>query len=296
LCGPPLGPDVAKTPAKIIDGHVHIVPWHLALPHIAETLKRTQPNFPELQKLIDSPDAFVKKLDDEGIEKAALINYVAPEVMGFPKSINEWIWKYTKDHRDRLIPVGGIHPFHVDQPKKEVETLLSKYELGAIKLHPVHSLFHPNDYEIGGGALRILYDQCERAGVPIIVHTGTSIFPKARNKFGDPMDLDDVAVDYPKLKIAIAHVGRPLWTESAQFLARRHKNVFLDLSGIPPSKLLEYVPQLERLADRSYFGSDWPGPMIPSMRQNADEVAALALPEAAKRAILYDNALKFFRT
>lgn len=280
---------------KIIDGHVHIVPWHLAAPHIVETLKRTQPNFRELQRLIDSPKAFVDKLDKEGIEKAALINYVAPEVMGFPKGINEWVAKYTKPHRDRLIPVGGIHPGHLDNPKKEIEELLSKYELGAIKLHPVHSLFYPNDYEIGAGALRILYEQCERQGVPVIVHTGTSIFPKARNKFGDPMALDDVAVDYPKLKLAIAHVGRPLWTEAAQFLARRHKNVFLDLSGIPPSKLLEYVPQLERLADRSYFGSDWPGPMIPSMRENADAVAALQLPVEAKRAILYDNANKFFR-
>ena len=286
---------MAAATTKIIDGHVHIVPWHLAAPHIVETLKRTQPNFPELQRLIDSPKAFVEKLDKEGIEKAALINYVAPEVMGFPKSINEWIANYTKPYRDRLIPVGGIHPGHLDQPKKEIEEVLSKYELGAIKLHPVHSLFHPNDYEMGGGALRILYEHCERQGVPVIVHTGTSIFPMARNKFGDPMALDDVAVDYPKLKLAIAHVGRPLWTEAAQFLARRHKNVFLDLSGIPPSKLLEYVPQLERLADRSYFGSDWPGPMIPSMRENADAVAALELPAEAKRAILYDNARRFFR-
>lgn len=292
----PLGatvPDASQLP--VMDGHVHIVPWHLAAPHIVETLQRTQPNFPELQRLIDSPDAFVKELDAEGIEKAALINYVAPEVMGFPKTINRWIADYTKPHRDRLIPVGGIHPGHVEDPKKEIEDLLSKYELGAIKLHPVHSLFYPNDYEIGNGALRTLYEMCESAGVPVVVHTGTSIFPKARNKFGDPMALDDVAVDFPRLKLAIAHVGRPLWTEAAQFLARRHKNIHLDLSGIPPSKLLEYVPQLERLADRSYFGSDWPGPMIPSMRENADAVAALALPEAAKRAILYENANKFFR-
>lgn len=280
---------------RIIDGHVHIVPWHLAAPHIVETLKRTQPNFSELQSYVDSAKKFVERLDKEGIEKAALINYVAPEVMGFPKTINQWVHDYTKPYRHRLIPVGGIHPLHLKSPKKEIEELVSKFELGAVKLHPVHSLFEANDYEIGGGALRILYEMCESENLPVIIHTGTSIFPKARNKFGDPMAVDDIAVDFPKLKIAIAHAGRPLWTETAQFLARRHKNVHLDLSGIPPSKLLEYVPQLERLAEKSYFGSDWPGPMIPSMRENADGVAALKLPSEAKRMILHDNAKKFFR-
>lgn len=280
---------------RIIDGHVHIVPWHLAGPHIAETLRRTQPHFAQIQKLVDSSDAFVKRLDEEGIERAALINYVAPEVMGFPPEINEWVWKYAKPHRDRLYPVGGIHPMHVKTPKQEIETLLSKYELAAIKLHPVHSLFYPNDYEVGHGSLRILYEMCETAGVGVIVHTGTSIFPNARNKYGDPMALDDVAVDFPKLKLCLAHVGRPVWTEAAQFLARRHKNVWLDLSGIPPAKILEYVPQLPRLTERAYFGSDWPGPMIPSMRENADALALAELTDEAKRAILYENAKRFFR-
>ena len=78
------------------------------------------------------------------------------------------------------------------------------------------------------------------------IHTGTSVFPGARSRLGDPMDVDDVAVDFPKLTILLAHGGRPLWMEAAFFLVRRHPNVYLELSGIPPSKLLEYFPRLRK--------------------------------------------------
>ena len=64
-----------------------------------------------------------------------------------------------------------------------------------------------------------------------MIHTGTSVFPGARSRLGDPMLSDDVAVDFPKLKIILAHCGRPLWYDEAIFLARRHPNVHLDLSG-----------------------------------------------------------------
>jgi uncharacterized protein len=278
----------------IIDGHVHIMPWHLARPEIVAKLRATQPNFAQIQKYVKDPRAFIRLLDDEGIEKACLINYVAPEVMGFPTSVNEWVHKYTKEYRDRLIPFGGIHPAHTKNPRADVEKLLNTYELGGIKLHPVHSLFRVNDYAAGDGALRILYAACEAEGVPVMVHTGTSIFPNARNKFGDPMDIDDVAVDFPKLPIVIAHAGRPLWMETAMFLVRRHPNVHLDLSGIPPKKILEYLPDLEKIADRALFGSDWPGPMVPSMRQNAMDLNAQRLTAEAKRKILSGNARRLY--
>ena len=77
-------------------------------------------------------------------------------------------------------------------------------------------------------------------------HTGTSIFPGARNKYGDPIYIDDVAVDFPKLKILLAHGGRPLWMDTAFFLMRRHPNVYLDISGIPPKTLLKYFPRAGR--------------------------------------------------
>ena len=66
--------------------------------------------------------------------------------------------------------------------------------------------------------LEIIYRAAEANGVPVMFHTGTSIFPGARNKYGDPIHVDDVAVDFPKLKILLAHGGRPLWMQTAFFL------------------------------------------------------------------------------
>ena len=94
-----------------------------------------------------------------------------------------------------------------------------------IKIHPPHQLLYPNDYVNGVKELEIIYRAAEANGIPIMVHTGTSIFPGARNKYGDPMYVDDVAVDFPKLKILLAHGGRPLWMDTAFFLVRRHPNV-----------------------------------------------------------------------
>src|SRR5438445_11873834 len=101
-----------------------------------------------------------------------------------------------------------------------------------------------------------------------MVHTGTSIFPGARSKYGNPMELDDVAIDFPDLPLVMAHGGRPLYMEEAFVILRRHGRVRLDVSGIPPSKLLEYFPRLTEIADRVLWGTDWPSPGVKDLRQN----------------------------
>ena len=78
---------------------------------------------------------------------------------------------------------------------------------------------------------------------------------------------------------------------TAFFLLRRHKNMYLDISGIPPKSLLEYFPRLEEIADKTLFGTDFPSPGIPDLRRNLDQVKALPLPEATKQKILSKNAL-----
>jgi len=127
-----------------------------------------------------------------------------------------------------------------------------------------------------------------------MIHTGTSIFPGARNKFADPMDLDDVAVDFPDLTIILAHGGRPFYTETAFFLLRRHKNIYFDISSIPPKNLLESFPRLEMLADKAMFGSDWPGPHVPGIKENIEAFKMLSISDEAKRKILRETALKVF--
>ncbi|HWC17669.1 MAG TPA: amidohydrolase family protein, partial [Terriglobales bacterium] len=149
-------------------------------------------------------------------------------------------------------------------------------------------------YLNGVKELETIYRLAEHDGIPVMVHTGTSIFPGARNKFGDPIYVDDVAVDFPKLKILLAHGGRPLWMETAFFLVRRHTNVFLDISGIPPKSLLKYFPRLEEIAKKTLFGTDWPGPGVPAIEQNLRDFRALSLSATAKQQILSETALSIW--
>ena len=108
------------------------------------------------------------------------------------------------------------------------------------------------------------------------------------------MYVDDVAIDFPKLKILLAHGGRPLWMESAFFLIRRHPNVYLDISGIPPKALLEYFPRLSEIANKTLFGTDWPGPGVPDVKKNLDDFRALPLEDAVKQLILCETALSLW--
>ena len=127
-----------------------------------------------------------------------------------------------------------------------------------------------------------------------MIHTGTSIFPGARSKFGNPMEIDDVAIDFPDLPLVMAHGGRPLYMDEAFFILRRHRKVRLDVSGIPPSKLLEYFPRLTEIVDRVLWGTDWPSPGVKDLRQNIDQFLTLPLTNEQQRAILETNALALF--
>ncbi len=170
----------------------------------------------------------------------------------------------------------------------------------ALKIHPPHQLVAPNAYRDAGGgpgpfpALAGIYRRAEALGVPVTIHTGTSVFPGARSVYGDPMGIDDVAVDFPKLTILLAHSGRPLWGEAGFFLARRHPHVFLELSGIPPQRLLHMFPRLEKLAHKAIFGTDWPGPGVPEPEKNIAAFKALPVAPEALEAMIYGNARRLW--
>src|SRR5437763_7582517 len=163
-----------------------------------------------------------------------------------------------------------------------------------IKIHPPHHFFYPNDYLNGVNELEIIYRAADANGIPVMFHTGTSIFPGARNKYGDPIYIDDVAVYFPNLKILLAHGGRPLWMDSAFFLLRRHNDVYLDISGIPPKTLLKYFPRLEEIAAKTLFGTDWPGPGVTDIKQNLDDFRSLKLPAAVQEQILSKTAVSIW--
>jgi hypothetical protein len=280
---------------RVFDCHVHVQPWDQMKPAVRARMAAGRRDLDEIQKALAEPRELLRLMDREDVERAALINYVAPEVMGFDHSVNQWVSQFVRGHEDRLVAVGSVHPRFVREAGAETSRLFDELGIRMLKIHPPHQLLAANAYLSGEEALGRIYATAERLGRPVMIHTGTSIFPGARNRFADPMPVDDVAVDFPKLKIVLAHAGRPLSMETAAFLVRRHPNVHLDLSGIPPKKLLEYLPRLEQLSDRCLWGTDYPSPGVPSMGRNVADFRTLPLSDGAQQRILWDNAAELIR-
>ena len=187
-------------------------------------------------------------MDREGIEQVVCINYIARDIFGFTDEVHDYVVELCKHAPDRLLPCGSVDPVYSSDLVRDAEDLLFKRKIRLLKVHGPHALFAPDDYLRDKPMLGKVYRMCEEYGVPIMIHTGTSVFPGARSKYGHPMVVDDIAIDFPELIIIMAHGGRPLWMAEAFFLLRRHENVYMDISGIPPKLLLNYFPRIEEIA------------------------------------------------
>jgi len=278
---------------RVTDIHVHIQPWEQLLPGARRVMARGHDDFAGLERIMRDPEAVLRRMDEEGIARIGIINYVSPGLMGFTRKVNDFAADVARHAPERLIPFGGVDPSSAARPAEEVDRI-ADLGIRAIKIHPPHQEFAANAYRHGLPGLAEVYGRAEELGLPVMIHTGTSIFPGARNVYADPMPADDVGVDFPELTVILAHLGRPLWPDAAFFLLRRHENFYGDVSGIPPKRLLEYFPRLPAVAERILWGTDWPGPMVPGMRKNLDAFLALDLPEETKRAIVQDNAERLF--
>lgn len=276
---------------RIFDVHAHVQPAWMARSDSLELLQEELTG--ESSRVLQSADNLISHLDEIGVERICCINYVSPDVMGFPPEVNDWVAEFTKEHRDRLYPVGSVHPKATPGVAGEVQRILA-LGIRMIKIHPPHQLFSPSAYRGEHPQLADLYSICEERGVPVMIHTGTSIFPRARNVFADPMPIDDVAIDFPRLKIIMAHAGRPLYGDTALFLARRHRNISIDLSGIPPKRMTSHFPRFRDLPDQILWGTDWPSPGVPSMRKNIDEMRAHDLGEELETKLFWANADRLF--
>ena len=279
---------------RITDVHIHIQPWRELKPQVLEVLWRgKEAERDRMIQLMEDPRVLLEVMDRAGVWRAGLVNYPSPDVMGFTDATNSFAATYARANPERLLPYGGVHPRFTRDARGDVDRLI---DLGIrlLKIHPPHQGFPANGYTDGLEALGAIYRRCEERGLPVMVHTGTSIFPGARSKFGNPMELDDVAIDFPDLPLVMAHGGRPLYMEEAFFILRRHRQIRLDVSGIPPVRLLEYFPRLPEVADRVLWGTDWPSPGVKDLRQNIDQFVALPLSDAHRKAILETNALALF--
>jgi predicted TIM-barrel fold metal-dependent hydrolase len=249
-----------------------------------------------VQAVIEDPERLLAYMDAQGVHRCGLINYPAMDTLGFTEEVNDFVAGFVKGHEDRLLAFGGVHPRlggDAGQARRAVHRL-REMGIRALKVHPPHQLVHANDHVRGNERLRAIYEAAQELRMPVMVHTGTSLFPGARNRFGNPLDLDDVAQDFPDLQLILAHGGRPLWTQEAFFVLRRFRNVWLDLSSIPPQRIPEWFPALSDVRDRVLYGSDWPGPGVKELGDNIPRIRDLALARPFYERIFQLNAERLF--
>jgi predicted TIM-barrel fold metal-dependent hydrolase len=264
----------------IIDFHIHIglrEHWH---PWVNELFKNVNPQLYENFDDIMTPDGLEAFLMSQGMDYAVILAENSPITTGVVS--NEFVYEFCKS-KDMFIPFASIDPKTEEEPAEKLMKLVEDEGFKGLKLYPSYQQYYSNDELVYP-----LYEAAQKLNIPVLVHTGSSIFKGSRLKFANPLLLDDVAVDIPDLKIIMAHSGRGLWYKEAFFLSRLHKNVHMEISGLPPKKLLSYFPNLEKNADKIIFGSDWPG--IASIKDNIEAVNALPLHNSTKEKILGNNA------
>ncbi|HKD16532.1 MAG TPA: hypothetical protein VKG23_01600, partial [Thermoanaerobaculia bacterium] len=121
---------------RVFDVHVHVQPWEQLHAGPRALMAGNRPDLPEIQKALADPEELLRLMDREGVERAALINYVAPEVMGFTGKANDWVSRYVRGHEDRLYAVGSVHPRHCPDPGAETRRLFESLGIRMLKIHP----------------------------------------------------------------------------------------------------------------------------------------------------------------
>ncbi len=265
----------------VIDFHVHAVMYEQRASMAPGRLPDDADVY-ECWRQYDSPSAVDDLLAENGVDYAVALPESSPVTSGSVSS--ERVAQFCHGS-ERLIPFASVNPFLTTYPAKYVEYCVRELGCKGLKLYPPYQYFYPND-----PLVYPVYARAEELGIPVMFHTGSSVFRGSRLKYADPLLLDDVAVDFPDLTIIMAHSGRPLWYDQAFFLARLHQNVFMEISGLPPQNLLSYFPEFERNADKIIFGSDWPG--YRNIKRNMDVIRALPIGDEAKEKMLGGNAAR----
>jgi predicted TIM-barrel fold metal-dependent hydrolase len=211
---------------------------------------------------------------------------------GLPRIPNAEIVAGAKRHPDVLIPFASVDPRRGADGLAEARELIAEGTVKGFKFHPNLQQVRANDERAYP-----LYQAISDAGLVALFHTGhTGIgagLPGGggiRLRLGQPMDVDDVAVDFPELRIVMAHPSFP-WQDEAISVALHKPQVSIDLSGwsprLLPTDLVKHATR--RLRDQVLFGSDYP--LITPERWMA-EFEELDVDAASRERILRGNAIR----
>ena len=273
----------------MIDFHTHpvlvreIIERHPELERAAREVFFIGNNFQPIE-------TFLLELDVSGLDRAVLLPIDCTSTRGAPIWSNEQIAELCRMN-ERFIGFASVDPHQPDAPAK-LKRAIEDWGLRGLKLAPGIQEFYPND-----PALYPLYEKAQELGIPILFHAGMTWEPRAKAEYGRPIYFEDVAYDFPELKIVLAHLAWP-WVVEAVALALKYPNVYLDTSALyfdNPKDFIHFamadqvpVTVWERsLRKQLVFGSNYPRVEIKNM---AAAVRSLGLSQGCLELVFRGNA------
>lgn len=206
---------------------------------------------------------------------------------------NDLVAEYVAEHPDDLVGWASVDP---NDPScvEELERCYHDLKLRGLKLGPAYQHFDP--------AARThwpLFEKVKELGIPIVWHQGTTFPSAARLSWANPLQLEDVVMDFPDIKMIVAHLGHP-WEEDLIALMRKAPNVYADISAV------HYRPwrYWQAMATAMEYGvthklllaSDFPSATVDNvilgLRAVNDPVAGSSLPKIPveiQESIIHEN-------
>ncbi|GGW29880.1 amidohydrolase family protein [Arenibacter certesii] len=194
--------------------------------------------------------------------------------------------------------ISGISYLHYNHRDIcEIGKYLEQGHIKGLKFYPGYEPFYPNDTR-----LKVWYEMAIEFDVPVMFHSGDTYSPTGKVKYSHPLHLDDLAVDYPELKIVICHVGNP-WIKDCMEVVYKNDNVYADISGLVlgdfSEKFERYMKkEIEEMityaGDPKYllYGTDWP---LCNMKSYLKFMDQLELADDKKELIFWKNAAELFK-
>ena len=253
---------------------------------------KKQVRMPEkMRSGVTIPD-YIKKMDQAGIERSLLIAVRAGDIR-VPESFEvpyESVHKVCSEYPDRFSGLAGIDPFRGMQGLRDLENAVNEMGFVGAHLYPHWCELPPNHRKYYP-----YYAKCSELGIPIMMQVGHNLVYSRKRRLpsvGKPIYLDQVAIDFPELKLIGIHIGIH-WTEEMISMCWKHENVFTAGDAYAPKYWPEsYVHYANSYGQKKVlFGTDWP--VIDPVRA-VEEFNQLNFRESASQRILRENALEVF--
>lgn len=139
---------------------------------------------------------------------------------------NDLVADYVRRHPDKLVGFAGVDPADPQEALREVVQARNELGMRGVGVAPCAQDYHPTDTRAMG-----VYEKACELGMPVMFHPGIHMATASKLEYAQPVLLDEVAREFPDLKIVVAHMGYPWVAETVALLAK-HPNVYSDISWL----------------------------------------------------------------